>query len=93
MDKPLYRFRPPYVDIINYEFDMSITRRIPSDFAYKYNIVAIDSFGKLLTVAMTNPEAPDVIEKLENMTCSKVLPIRCCAKQLKKVLKKVYTST
>ena len=57
-----------YVPASQYQVDDEVTALIPKEIATRYSMVALDRFGKALTVAMSNPLHEEALTKAEELT-------------------------
>jgi type IV pilus assembly protein PilB len=57
-----------YVPASQYQVEDEVTALVPKEIATRYSLVALDRFGKTLTVAMSNPLHEEALAKLEELT-------------------------
>jgi len=62
----------PYLPLECYDINTEAVKLIPQNVAVQYNLVAIDSIGDLLTIAMSNPLNYQAVEDIEVLTKCKV---------------------
>ena len=88
MPRPYY-FKPPFLNLNNYEFNLDIVSIISKRLAKKHNIIALDTFGKILTIGMVNVNYT-LIEKLEKKFKLTILPYQVTEKELTVALTECY---
>jgi type IV pilus assembly protein PilB len=57
-----------FVNSSVYQVEESVTALIPKEIATRYSLVALDRFGKLLILAMSNPLHEEAVQKVEDST-------------------------
>ncbi len=80
----------PYISVSRYKFQESVLELIPKEVAMKYNLVPLDKFKDILTIAMLNPLDRGAIEKIEEITGLKVRIFVTPPKELQDALELVY---
>jgi type IV pilus assembly protein PilB len=62
----------PYLPLSGYEIDPEVCKLIPERVAKQYGVIAVDSVGNILTIAMSNPLNRSAVEDIEMITHFKV---------------------
>ncbi len=78
------------IELQRCEIEFEILNLIPRKLALKLEVVPIDKFGKLLTVAMVCPLDNAGLEELEAVTNLKVKPILCSPASVHRALERYY---
>jgi type IV pilus assembly protein PilB len=55
----------PYLKLANYKIDKDIVKLVPESISNKYQILAIDRVGNVLTIVVTGPLNQETIEEIE----------------------------
>jgi len=80
----------PHISLIDYQIDPRIVRLLPNDLCLKYKLLAIDSLGSILTIAMVNPLDIDALEHARAACPNlKLKPILCTPDHFEIVAKRV----
>jgi len=58
----------PFFDVRGYQFTHELLELFPQNFLVSNAIIPIEFDGGLLTVVAGNPDAPDLMEKIQNFT-------------------------
>jgi len=83
-------FKPPFLDIKNYDFDASIVRIIPEEISREHNVIAIDKLNDILTIGMINPRDKMLIEFLEQETKMKIIPFQIALSDWQEIIASAY---
>jgi hypothetical protein len=78
--------RLPYIKINAHMVPKELLKEIPLSFIETNQLMPIDKIGKVLIVAMVNPNNKDSISNLENLTGYKVKPVICRLSEFKEVI-------
>src|SRR5574339_668965 len=65
----------PSINLTQFEIDASIIKLIPSETAYKYQIIPLSRAGATLTIAMTDPTNVFAMDDIKFMTGYNVEPV------------------
>lgn len=80
----------PGVDLNTVEIDESVLKLIPSTIATKYELIPISRTGKMLTVAMVNPDDIFALEDIKFSTGFEVQPVIASEMAIRAALEKHY---
>lgn len=80
----------PAVSLAHEDVDASITKLVPYDIAYKYQIFPISRNGATLTIAMTDPSNVFAIDDVKFMTGYEVKPVIASELGIKEAITKHY---
>lgn len=79
-----------YVPSSQYQVEDEVTALIPKELATRYSLVALDRFGKTLTVAMSNPLHEEAISKIEELTACAVCPLITTYTEIMRSIERQY---
>lgn len=79
-----------YVPASQYQVEDEVTAMVPKEIATRYSLVALDRFGKALTVAMSNPLHEEAIAKLEELTGCEVFPLITTYTEIMRAIERQY---
>lgn len=83
----------PHINLIDYSIDPRIVSLLPNELCLKYKLIAIDSLGTILTVAMVNPLDLDALEQARAACPTlKLKPILCTPEHFETVAKRLLIS-
>jgi type IV pilus assembly protein PilB len=80
----------PAVSLSHEDVEASITKLVPYDIAYKYQIFPISRSGATLTIAMTDPSNVFAIDDIKFMTGYEVKPVIASETGIKEAITKHY---
>ena len=80
----------PSVSLSHEDVEASITKLVPYDIAYKYQIFPISRSGATLTIAMTDPSNVFAIDDVKFMTGYEVKPVIASETAIKEAITKHY---
>lgn len=80
----------PSVSLSHEDIDPSITKLVPYDIAYKYQIFPVSKSGAMLTIAMTDPSNVFAIDDVKFMTGYEVKPVIASETAIKEAITKHY---
>ncbi len=80
----------PGIDLNTVDIDKSVLGLIPSTIATKYELVPISRTGKMLTVAMVNPDDIFALEDIKFSTGFEVQPVIASEMAIRAALEKYY---
>jgi type IV pilus assembly protein PilB len=80
----------PGVDLNTVDIDESVVKLIPSTIATKYELIPISRTGKMLTVAMVNPDDIFALEDIKFSTGFEVQPVVASEMAIRAALGKYY---
>lgn len=78
------------IDLEHYTIPRELLELIPREFAVQYQLVPLDKLGRMMTVGMVCPLDSATIEKLEEMTGSRVSPMLCSIAEVDACIRKHY---
>jgi len=64
------QFLFPFINLKRYKLNKEIINLLSKDFIYKYKLIPLDKFGRIITLGMVNPldvEAINMVEKITNL--------------------------
>ncbi len=79
-----------YVPASQYHVEDEVTALVPKEMATRYSLVALDRFGKTLTVAMSNPLHEEALTKLEEATGCSVLALITTYTEIMRSIERQY---
>jgi type II secretory ATPase GspE/PulE/Tfp pilus assembly ATPase PilB-like protein len=80
----------PYVQINNFDIDLSLSNYISAVYAQKQRIVPISKIGNTLTLAMAEPLGKNVIRELEDSIRLRIIPAIATEASIYSALKRLY---
>ncbi len=80
----------PYVQINNFDLDLSLSHYISAVYAQKQRIVPISKIGNTLTLAMAEPLGKNVIRELEDSIRLRIIPAIATEASIYSALKRLY---
>jgi type IV pilus assembly protein PilB len=80
----------PAVSLSHEDVEASITKLVPYDIAYKYQIFPVSRSGATLTIAMTDPSNVFAIDDIKFMTGYEVKPVIASETGIKEAITKHY---
>lgn len=80
----------PGVDLNSVDVDENVVHLIPSNVAIKYELIPISRTGKMLTVAMVNPDDIFAIEDIKFSTGFEIQPVIASEAAIRTALEKFY---
>lgn len=80
----------PYLSLGGYEIDAEVCKLIPEHVAKQYGVVAVDSVGSIITVAMSNPLNTNAVEDIEMITHFKVQVFVSTATDVMDAIRRCY---
>jgi len=85
-------YNVPAVDLDSFEVDGSAVDLIPADVATKFQVVPVKRVGRVLTVAMANPDNIFAIDDIKFITGFEVKPVVATESAIKKSIDRLYDS-
>jgi type IV pilus assembly protein PilB len=85
-------YNVPAVDLESIEVDGTAVDLIPSDVATKFQVVPVRREGRVLTVAMANPDNIFAIDDIKFITGFEVTPVVATESAIKKSIDSLYDS-
>jgi len=85
-------YHVPSVDLEVVEVDQTAVDLIPSDVATKFQVVPVSREGRVLTVAMANPDNIFAIDDIKFITGFEVKPVVATETAIKKTIDRLYDS-
>jgi type IV pilus assembly protein PilB len=85
-------YNVPAVDLESIEVDPSAVNLIPADVATKFQVVPLKREGRVLTVAMANPDNIFAIDDIKFITGFEVRPVVATESAIKKSIDRMYDS-
>jgi type IV pilus assembly protein PilB len=85
-------YNVPAVDLESVELDGAAIDLIPSDVATKFQVVPLKREGRVLTVAMANPDNIFAIDDIKFITGFEVRPVVATESAIKKSIDRMYDS-
>jgi type IV pilus assembly protein PilB len=79
-----------YIPSSQYSVEDDVTAMIPKEIATRYSLVALDRFGKTLTVAMSNPLHEEALSKVEELTGCSVLALITTYTEIMRSIERQY---
>ena len=79
-----------FIPASQYQVEDEVTALIPKEFATRYSLVALDRFGKTLTVAMSNPLHEEALTKVEEMTGCEAFPLITTYTEIMRSIERQY---
>lgn len=80
----------PHINLIDYQIDPRIVRLLPTELCLKFKLLAIDSLGNILTIAMVNPLDIEALEQARAACPTlKLKPILCTPDHFEIVAKRL----
>jgi type IV pilus assembly protein PilB len=80
----------PGIDLNSVDIDEKVVHLIPSNVAIKYELIPISRTGKMLTVAMVNPDDIFAIEDIKFSTGFEIQPVIASETAIRTALEKYY---
>jgi type II secretory ATPase GspE/PulE/Tfp pilus assembly ATPase PilB-like protein len=80
----------PFIDLRAFEVAPEILKKIPSNVAYRYQVVPLAESEKALVIAVDNPMDMTKMEDLRFVVGSKLIPVMASANDIKGALLKNY---
>jgi type II secretory ATPase GspE/PulE/Tfp pilus assembly ATPase PilB-like protein len=84
------QFDLPYVQINNFDLDISLAHYISAVYAQKQRIAPISKIGNTLTLAMAEPLSNHVIRELEDSIRLRIIPAIATENSIYSALKRLY---
>jgi type IV pilus assembly protein PilB len=85
-------YNVPSVDLEDTRLQQEIVALIPAEVATKFQVVPVRREGRLLTVAMANPDNIFAIDDIKFITGLEVLPVVATESAIKKAIDNLYDS-
>lgn len=85
-------YNVPAVDLESTEFDSHAVNLIPADVATKFQVVPVSREGRILTVAMANPDNIFAIDDIKFITGFEVKAVVATESAIKKSIDRLYDS-
>ncbi len=85
-------YNVPAVDLESVEVDATAVNLIPADVATKFQVVPLKREGRVLTVAMANPDNIFAIDDIKFITGFEVRPVVATESAIKKSIDRMYDS-
>jgi type IV pilus assembly protein PilB len=85
-------YNVPAVDLESYQVDEAAVSLIPADVATKFQVVPVKREGRVLTVAMANPDNIFAIDDIKFITGFEVKPVVATESAIKKSIDRLYDS-
>ena len=76
MEKGVYYFKVPFIQLENYDLDEATVKIISEETSRCFQVVALHKVADILTIGMVNPENKEVITILENRLKYKVMAVK-----------------
>jgi len=80
----------PGIDLNTVDIDENVLKIVPATVATKYELVPISRVGKMLTVAMVNPDDIFALEDIKFSTGFEVQPVIASENSIRNALEKYY---
>lgn len=80
----------PYIAIENYPLAKEVVALIPEDMARRYQMIALDRAGDVLSVVMADPVNTTITKELEAMTACRVAKFIATRTQIAKAISQAY---
>ncbi len=77
----------------SYPVDLNLSGLLPLDLAKKLPVAPLKKSGRLLTIAMTDPQDINTLDAIEARTNSEVDPVICTEKELFKIINDLYQAS
>lgn len=84
--------RLPYIKISDYRIPKEVLNTIPRSFIETYQVLPIDKMGRVLIIAMVNPNNREAITELEKATGLKVKQVLCRLSEFKQAVHALFKS-
>ena len=82
----------PSINLTQFEIDASIIKLIPSETAYKYQIIPLSRAGATLTIAMTDPTNVFAMDDIKFMTGYNVEPVVASETAVLEAIQRYYAA-
>lgn len=79
-----------FIPASQYHVEDEVTALIPKEVAARYSLVALDRFGKTLTLAMSNPLHEEAILKIEELTGCTAAPFITTYTEIMRSIERQY---
>lgn len=77
-------------DFPEFEIDAELVRQIPRKLAYYHLVLPLSAEGDELSLAMAAPDSPLVIEMLERLLNTTIIPVHSAESEIREVLDRVW---
>lgn len=77
----------------NYPLDRNLSNLLPIEMAKKLQVAPIRQSGRLLTIAMTDPQDINILDTIEAKTNFEVDPIICTEQEVFKLINDLYEAS
>jgi type IV pilus assembly protein PilB len=84
------QYRMPAVDLSRFEVDPKILKLIPPDIAIKHTVLPLKREGRMLTIAIADPNNVAAIEDIKFITRSDVFPVIAGEYTLRNAIDRYY---
>ncbi|MBI4712670.1 MAG: hypothetical protein HY762_05150 [Planctomycetes bacterium] len=84
--------RLPYIKISDYRIPKEVLNTIPRSFIETYQVLPIDKMGRVLIIAMVNPNNREAITELEKATGLKIKQVLCRLSEFKQAVHALFKS-
>ena len=78
------------IDISQFDIDPDVIALVPAEFALAHQVIPVDRFRKVLTVAMLCPMDDGVLESLEESVGLEVRPVLCSEEDVRASIRRYY---
>lgn len=79
-----------YIPSSQYQVEDEVTALIPKEVATRYSLVALDKFGKTITLAMSNPLHEEALSKVEELTGCSAFPLITTYTEIMRSIERQY---
>ena len=83
----------PSINLTQFEIDAGIIKLIPSETAYKYQIVPLSRAGATLTIAMTDPTNVFAMDDIKFMTGLNIEPVVVSEASVQDAISRYYSQS
>jgi len=80
----------PLIDLKRFKIDYEVTKLIPIDVAYRYQIIPVSKIGDTITMAMADPLNVFAIDHVANLTGYKINPILASSQDILQTIEMTY---
>lgn len=85
--------RLPYLPLSRYDLNPEAVKLVPVNVAKQYELVAIDRFGSILTLVMSDPLNTQAVEDIEMLTHCKAQIFVSTPSEIKQAIQRSYKSS
>jgi len=84
------QYHVPFIDLRSILIDGEVVNLLPKDLVYRHQVFPVKKIGKVLTLAMSNPDDVDAIEEVKFATGCQVNPVIAPAEEIKSAIEEYY---